>query len=327
MEGRQISFAVAPNESKIRLDLFLLGKNLGLSRTRIAKIVSEGMVLVDGRMARAGQKMRPGQQVVVKIPAVESCPVLPEDIPLKIVYEDEAVIVVDKPAGMVVHPAAGHSTGTLVNALLYHCQDLSGINGILRPGIVHRLDKETSGLVVVAKSDEAHLNLAAQFKNRRVKKTYRAVVFGSPKTQQGRIESAVGRHPSERKKMSTKSKRGRSAVTVWSVRERYGVASLLEISIETGRTHQIRVHLADIGYPVVGDQVYGKKGRINDIRDPALRVFFKGFPRQALHACRLSFCHPLTGDKMEFFSDLPEDIEKLCFFLREREETKEGFKR
>ena len=311
-------FIVAPNEIKMRLDLFLSGKGLGLSRTRIAKIVSEGMVLVDGQIGRAGQKMKSAQQVVIKIPVAEPYAVLPEDIPLKIVYEDEAIIVVDKPAGMVVHPAAGHYTGTLVNALLYHCHDLSGIGGVLRPGIVHRLDKETSGLLVAAKSDEAHLELAGQFRRREVKKTYQAVVFGLPKALEGRIESAVGRHPSDRKKMSTKSKRGRSATTVWRVRERYAVASLLEISIETGRTHQIRVHLADIGYPVVGDHVYGKAGRINDVRDPVFRLLFKRFSRQALHACRLSFCHPLTGEKMEFFSELPDDIEKLCALLREQ---------
>ena len=319
---RQAGFTVAPNEIKMRLDLFLLGKGLGLSRTRIAKIVSEGMVLVDGQIGRAGQKIKSGQQVVIKIPAAEPYEVLPEDIPLKIVYEDEAVIVVDKPEGMVVHPAAGHYTGTLVNALLYHCHDLSGIGGVLRPGIVHRLDKETSGLLVVAKSDEAHLELAAQFGRREVRKTYQAVVFGLPKAREGRVESAVGRHPSDRKKMSTKSKRGRSAVTVWKVKESYDVASLLEVSIETGRTHQIRVHLADIGYPVVGDHVYGKPGRLNDMKDTFLRALFKRFPRQALHACRLSFRHPLTGKKMEFFSELPEDIEKLCALLREQAEKK-----
>ncbi len=313
---RQASFCVAPNEGSMRLDLFLSGKGLGLSRSRITGIVSRGMVFVDGRVGRAGQKVKPGQQVDITIPAPEPVAVLPEDIPVKIVYEDDALIVVDKPAGMVVHPAAGHWGGTLVNALLYHCRDLSGIGGVLRPGIVHRLDKGTSGLLVAAKSDEAHLNLAGQFKRREVKKIYSAVVLGSPRDQEGRIELPVGRHPSDRKKMSTKSVRGRFAVTVWRVKERYGIASLLEIGIETGRTHQIRLHLADIGYPVVGDEVYGKTGRINDIKDTKLRARIKGFKRQALHASHLSFRHPLTGEWLEFFSGLPSDIEELCAFLR-----------
>jgi 23S rRNA pseudouridine1911/1915/1917 synthase len=274
------------------------------------------MVLVNGQIGRAGQKLKSGQQVEIKIPPAETTAVLPEDIPLEIIYEDEALIVVDKPAGMVVHPAAGHYAGTLVNALLYHCRDLSGIGGVLRPGIVHRLDKETSGLLVVAKTDKAHLGLAGQFRCREVKKTYQAVVFGSPKATEGRIESSVGRHPSDRKKMSSKSKRGRSAVTIWNVKESYGIASLLEVVIETGRTHQIRVHLADAGYPVVGDRVYGNPGRVNDIRDTYIRAMLKRFSRQALHACRLSFSHPVTGEKMEFFSKLPEDIARLCVLLR-----------
>ena len=187
--------------------------------------------------------------MAIVLPAARPSGVLPEAIPLTILYEDASLLVIDKPAGMVVHPAAGHSGGTLVNALLHHCRDLSGIGGVLRPGIVHRLDKETSGLLVVAKSDEAHRGLAGQFKRHEVKKTYQALVYGDPKTDGGRIEAAVGRHPTDRKKMSTQSRRGRSAVTVWRVRERYGVAALLEVDIETGRTHQIRVHLTDLGYP------------------------------------------------------------------------------
>ena len=189
---------------------------------------------------------------------------------------------------------------------------------MLRPGIVHRLDKGTSGLMVAAKSDEAHWGLAGQFKRHEVRKTYLALVYGDPKTDGGRIEAAVGRHPTDRKRMSTQSRRGRSAVTVWRVRERYGVAALLEVDIETGRTHQIRVHLTDLGHPVVGDRVYGGAGRIRTVGDPAARARMKALDRQALHAWRLAFTHPVTGEKMQFSAPLPEDMAGLCAFLRER---------
>ncbi|MCK9362946.1 MAG: RluA family pseudouridine synthase [Syntrophales bacterium] len=314
-------FLVLPEEEGVRLDLLLVSREPGVTRTRIAKLIAEGKALVGGRPCRAGQKLKAGSEVVIDFPEAKPyLAALPEDIPLVVVYEDASLIVIDKPAGMVVHPAAGHYGGTLVNALLFHCHDLSGIGGVLRPGIVHRLDKDTSGLIVAAKSDEAHLGLASQFKRHEVKKTYQAVVYGLPHAETGRIEAAVGRHPSDRKKMSTKSKRGRSAITIWRVRERYGAAALLEVDIETGRTHQIRVHLADLGYPVVGDPVYGKPGRSNAVKDAAVRRLLKIFPRQALHAWRLSFCHPAIGAKMEFFSPLPEDMEELCVFLRKQTE-------
>jgi 23S rRNA pseudouridine1911/1915/1917 synthase len=256
--------------------------------------------------------------VTICLPEAKPCGVAPEAIPLKILFEDASLLVVDKSAGMVVHPAAGHSGGTLVNALLHHCGDLSGIGGVLRPGIVHRLDKGTSGLLVVAKSDEAHQGLAGQFKRHEVRKTYLALVYGDPKTDGGRIESAVGRHPTDRKKMSTKSRRGRSAVSDWRVRERYGVAALLEVDIETGRTHQIRVHLTELGHPVVGDRVYGGEGRIKTVSDPMARSRMKKLDRPALHAWRLAFAHPLTGEAMQFSVEPPEDMDVLCAFLRDR---------
>ncbi|MBW6484911.1 MAG: RluA family pseudouridine synthase [Syntrophobacterales bacterium] len=316
---RQARFPVSPEEEGVRLDLLLAGKGLGITRTRIAKLIAEGRVLVSGRPCRAGQKMKAGAEVRIEFPeASPYAAALPEDIPLVVVYEDASLIVIDKPAGMVVHPAAGHWGGTLVNALLFHCRDLSGIGGVLRPGIVHRLDKDTSGLMVAAKSDDAHLGLAGQFKRHEVKKTYQAVVYGLPSAEAGIIEAAVGRHPSDRKKMSTKSKHGRAALTLWRVRERYRESALLDVDIATGRTHQIRVHLADIGYPVVGDPVYGKTGRCNSVKDATARFIMKNFSRQALHAWRLSFSHPVTGERMEFLSPLPEDMEVLCASLRKQ---------
>ena len=315
---RQAHFTVAPEEEGARLDLFLTGKEPGLSRAQIQRAVAEGRVTVNGRPARAGRRVKAGDALALCIPAPRPSEVLPEEILLQILYEDPFILVVDKPAGMVVHPAAGHQGGTLVNALLHYCRDLSGIGGVLRPGIVHRLDKETSGLLVVAKSDEAHRALAGQLKRHEVAKTYQAIVYGDPKTDGGRIEAPVGRHPTDRKKMSTKSRRGKGAVTVWRVRERFGVASLLEVDIETGRTHQIRVHLTELGYPVVGDKVYGGAGRIRTIEDSAVRAGIKALQRQALHAWRLSFAHPVTGEKMRFASPLPEDMAALCAFLRER---------
>jgi len=316
--GRRIRFVVLPEEGSLRLDLFLTGRGIGLSRSQVQRAVEEGRVQVNGSPVRSGRKLKAGDEAAIIVPAARPSGVLPESIALAILYEDESLLVIDKPAGMVVHPAAGHSGGTLVNALLHHCRDLSGIGGVLRPGIVHRLDKETSGLLVVAKSDEAHWGLAGQFKRREVRKTYLALVYGEPKTDGGRIEAAVGRHPTDRKRMSTQSRRGRSAVTVWRIRDRYGVAALLEVDIETGRTHQIRVHLTDLGHPVVGDRVYGGAGRVRSVGDPAARARMKALDRQALHAWRLAFTHPVTGEKMQFSAPLPEDMAGLCAFLRER---------
>ncbi|MHB8910187.1 MAG: RluA family pseudouridine synthase [Syntrophales bacterium] len=311
-------FTVPPGEGGDRLDLFLSDKEPGLSRAQIQRAVLEGRVLVNGRPAKAGRKVKAADAIAITIPAARPSGVVAEAIPLTILYEDASLLVVDKPAGMVVHPAAGHPGGTLVNALLHHCRDLSGIGGVLRPGIVHRLDKGTSGLLVAAKSDAAHWGLAGQFKRHEVKKTYQALVYGDPQAEEGRIEAAVGRHPTDRKRMSTHSRRGREAITVWRVRERFGPAALLEVDIETGRTHQIRVHLTELGHPVVGDAVYGGAGRFKGIGDAAVRARVKAMDRQALHAWRLSFTHPVTGEAMRFTSPLPEDMAALCAFLRGR---------
>ena len=316
--GKRHSFTVAPEEGGVRLDLYLAGKEPGLSRAQIQRAVWEGRVWVNDRPAKVGRRVKTADSIAIAIPAAQPSEVAPEAIPLTILYEDASLLVIDKPAGMVVHPAPGHPGGTLVNALLHHCRDLSGIGGVLRPGIVHRLDKDTSGLLVAAKSDAAHRGLAGQFKRHEVAKTYQALVYGDPQTDGGRIEAAVGRHPTDRKRMSTQSRRGRSAVSVWRVRERFGCAALLEVAIETGRTHQIRVHLTALGHPVVGDRVYGGAGRVRSIGDAEVRARMKAMERQALHAWRLGFTHPLTGEAMQFTSPLPEDMAVLCAFLRGR---------
>lgn len=315
---RQDRFTVERDREGLRLDLFLAKMEPGLSRVQIQRAVAEGRVLVNDKPAKAGRKVKTADRVSIRIPEAKPSGVMPEEIPLSVLYEDPFLLVVDKPAGLVVHPAAGHPGGTLVNALLHHCRDLSGIGGVLRPGIVHRLDKGTSGLLVVAKSDAAHRGLAGQFKRHEVKKTYQAIVYGEPRADGGRIEAAVGRHPTDRKRMSTTSRQGREAVSIWRVRERFGAASLLEVDIETGRTHQIRVHLTALGHPVVGDPVYGGAGRIRTVADAAVRARMKTMGRPALHAWRLGFTHPATGEAMRFLSPLPEDMATLYAFLRER---------
>ncbi|MDD5713004.1 MAG: RluA family pseudouridine synthase, partial [Smithellaceae bacterium] len=259
-----------------------------------------------------------GDVVVFSVPAPAASDLVAQDIPLSIIYEDASLLVIDKPAGIVVHPAPGHPEGTIVNAILHHCDDLCGIGGVQRPGIVHRLDKDTSGLLVVAKTDQAHRSLTEQFKSHQVRKTYLTLVVGDPREDDGVIDLPVGRHPVDRKKMSTLSRRGREALSRWRVKERFGRVSLLEVDIETGRTHQIRVHLSAAGYPVVGDSVYGGTKRAAGIEDVAARNRLKAFKRQALHAARLGFSHPVSGKELSFVSPLPEDMTELCAFLRDR---------
>ncbi len=313
-EGTKAEFTVAPGEQGLRLDIFLSQKDAGLSRSQARRLIDGGEALVDGRPARASHRLRPGERVSLHRPPPVPAGIVAEEIPLDIRYEDDAVLVVDKPAGMVVHPAAGNSRGTLVNALQFHCGRLSSVGGLMRPGIVHRLDKGTSGLMVIAKTDEAHRHLSEQFKKRRVSKHYTVLVHGDLREDEGVIDAPVGRHPVERKKMSTASRRGKAALTRWRVLERYGDCTLLEAQIETGRTHQIRVHLGAMGHPVVGDAVYGGSKRAAD--SPALRAALKRLTRQALHAGRLSFLHPLTGRVMSFESPLPADMAEVIDFLK-----------
>ena len=234
---------------------------------------------------------------------------------LVILFEDADLIVVNKPAGLTVHPGAGISSGTLVNGLLGHCSDLSGIGGEIRPGIVHRIDKDTTGILVVAKNDAAHQGLSTQFSQHTVKRVYYALVFGSPRTDKGRIEGEIGRHPVDRKKMSGSARHGRHAVTHWKVLARYSGVSLLQLRLETGRTHQIRVHLSEAKHPLLGDSVYGGDARLGNIKDAKLKALIKALGRQALHAKTLGFIHPSSGEYVEFDSDLPEDMQRIIDYL------------
>ena len=315
-ERSDLSFTVSPLQAGLRLDVFLAQADESFSRSQIKNAIEEGDVTVNGKEPKASQHLKAGDIVELHLePAVDAVAV-PQDIPLDIVYEDASVIVINKPAGMVVHPAPGNPDNTLVNALLFHCHDLSGIGGVLRPGIVHRLDKETSGLIVAAKSDEAHRKLSAQFEKHDVHKKYIALVWGDVRGQSGEIVLPVGRHPVDRKKMSTKSRHGKDALTLWKVRERYATATLLDIEIKTGRTHQIRVHLTERGYPVVGDAVYGNASRLQTIKDAALKARIKSIGRQVLHAAQLSFIHPQSNERMVFTAPLPPDLENLLTLFR-----------
>ncbi|HUH65759.1 MAG TPA: RluA family pseudouridine synthase [Syntrophales bacterium] len=314
-EARHYEFIADSHDAGLRLDIYLARKDLGLTRSQIKKSADDGLVTVNGVPAKMGHKLKSGDVVEIERREPQACSALPEDIPVNVVYEDRHLLVVDKPAGMVVHPAAGHSGNTMVNAILHHCKDLSGIGGELRPGIVHRLDKGTSGLLVIAKSDQAHLGLSAQFKRHEVKKTYKALIWGNPKDDQGTIDLPMGRHPKDRKKMSTRSKRSKEALTRWKVTKRFGVATLLDVDIVTGRTHQIRVHLSALGHPIVGDSVYGNPGRADAVRDPSVRSKIKAMKRQALHAARIGFIHPVTGDVLSFSSPLPSDMAELSDLL------------
>lgn len=310
-EPRDLSFTVSPEQAGLRLDVFLSQADESFSRSQIKYAIEEGDVLVNGTERKVSQHLKAGDVVELHLePAIEAI-AIPQDIPLNIVYEDASIIVINKPAGMVVHPAPGNPDQTLVNALLFHCRDLSGIGGVLRPGIVHRLDKETSGLIVAAKSDEAHRKLSLQFEKHDVHKKYTALVWGDIKGQSGEIVLPVGRHPGDRKKMSTKSRHGKDALTLWKVRERYGTATLLDIEIKTGRTHQIRVHLSERGYPVIGDTVYGNASKLQTVKNTELKAAVKSLNRQALHAAQLSFLHPQSGDRVVFKAPLPEDLENL----------------
>ena len=297
-------------EAPERLDLFLRPRCPELSRSRIQTLIKSGAIRVNGAQTRPAYLVQPGDEIAVELPEPEPLAAFPESLPLSIAYEDDDLLVVNKAAGMTVHPAPGATEGTLVNALLHHCRDLSGINGTLRPGIVHRLDKETSGLLVVAKRDTAHRALAARLQAHQVERHYLALVWGVLREESGRIEAPIGRHPKNRKKMAVVED-GRDAATNFSVIERCPFATWVECQLETGRTHQIRVHLAHIGHPVFGDPVYGGRDQARGIRPEYRRQanwMLSLIKRQALHAKKLCFAHPTTGEMMEFTAPLPEDL-------------------
>lgn len=286
------------DESGKRIDKYISEK-LDLTRSRVQKLIDDGMVTINGNVAKSSAKVNEGEVLSVEIPELKPLEIVPEEIPLNILYVDDDVIVIDKPKGMVVHPANGNYTGTLVNAIMSKFGDnLSGINGVIRPGIVHRIDKDTSGVLVIAKNDKAHLKLAEQLKEHSMTRVYVAVVRGKLKEKVGTIDAPIGRNPKDRKKMGVVAN-GKRAVTHYKVIKELDDCSVIEVRLETGRTHQIRVHMSYIGHPLLGDSVYSNgKNKY-------------GFVGQALHAKILGFIHPSTGEYMEFYSNLPEEFEKL----------------
>ena len=286
---------VPPGGEGARIDKLISESDHGISRSAAAKIIEEGCVTVNFKVVSKNYKCKENDKIVIQSPEAKPLEAIPQDIPLDIVYEDKDLLVVNKPKGMVTHPAAGNYEGTLVNALLYHCgNSLSGINGVIRPGIVHRIDKDTSGLLIVAKNDIAHTGLARQIKEHSFERAYECVVHGNVKADSGTVDQPIGRHPKERKKMAVTFKNSKNAVTHYEVLKRYGDFTHLRCVLETGRTHQIRVHMAYIGHPVAGDEVYGPK------------KVQKGLNGQCLHAKHIGFVHPKTGQWLEFESPLPE---------------------
>jgi 23S rRNA pseudouridine1911/1915/1917 synthase len=320
------AFTILANESDQgrRLDAVVAAHLPGCSRSLAVNLISNHEVLVDNQAKKPGYRVKDGDKILGRIPAAVPTEYMPEPIPLQILYQDSHIVVINKQAGLVVHPAPGHSSGTLVNALLHHCPDLEGIGGEIRPGIVHRLDKDTSGTIVVAKNTAALENLAKQFKSRSVQKIYLALVYGELQADEGTITLPIGRHPVHRKQMSTVTRKGRSAETSWRVRERFLNITLLELTLKTGRTHQIRVHCATMGNPIVGDQVYcSRKWLINAAsffsgQSSSKIALLKAIPRQMLHAWRLGLTHPHTAEVMTFESPIPEDMEALMVKLEDR---------
>lgn len=301
--GEQEKLQITENEAGQRADVGLASL-LEITRSNMQRLLEEGRAVKGSKVLKANYKLKQGDEIIVTLPEPQPLDVQPENIPLDIIYEDEDVVVVNKARGMVVHPAAGNYNGTLVNALLYHCRNLSGINGVIRPGIVHRLDKDTSGIMICAKNDAAHVSLSEQIQSKTAKRTYLAVVRGNIKTDSGVIETLIARDKNDRKKMAVVKDEGRNAVTEYEVMERFGKYTIVKCKLHTGRTHQIRVHMEYLGYPLVGDPKYSPKKTPFAING------------EALHSLTLDFIHPRTGEQMHFEAPLPEDMHKIVTRLR-----------
>lgn len=301
--GEQEKLLITENEAGQRADVGLASL-LELTRSNMQKLLEDGRAVKGSKVLKANYKLKLGDEIIVTLPEPQPLDVQPENIPIDIIYEDEDVVVVNKARGMVVHPAAGNYNGTLVNALLYHCKNLSGINGVIRPGIVHRLDKDTSGIMICAKNDAAHVSLSEQIQSKTAKRTYMAVVRGNIKTDSGVIKTLIARDKNDRKKMAVVKEDGRNAVTEYEVMERFGKYTIVKCKLLTGRTHQIRVHMEYLGYPLVGDPKYSPKKTPFAING------------QALHSLTLDFIHPRTGEQMHFEAPLPEDMHKIVTRLR-----------
>lgn len=301
--GGQERIIITENEAGMRADVALAAL-LEITRSNMQRLLEEGRAVKGGKVLKSNYKVKLGDEIIVELPEPQPLDVQPENIPLDIIYEDEDVVVVNKARGMVVHPAAGNYTGTLVNALLYHCHNLSGINGVIRPGIVHRLDKDTSGIMICAKNDAAHLSLSEQIQNKTAQRTYLAVVRGNIKNDSGTIETQIARDKNDRKKMAVVTEGGRQAITEYEVMERFGKYTIVKCRLKTGRTHQIRVHMEYLGHPLVGDPKYS----------PMKTPF--SINGQALHSLTLTFVHPRTHEQMSFEAPLPEDMKKIVTRLR-----------
>ena len=301
----EVVFEILPEMAEERIDKCISSYMEDLSRSYIQKVIKEGHVFVNDTVVRANYRVKVDDQVKFVIPDSIEPDIPAQDIPLDILYEDKDILIINKPKDMVVHPAPGHSEGTLVNAIMYHCKDsLSGINGVMRPGIVHRIDKDTTGSIIVCKNDEAHNAIAEQLRTHDITRIYRAVVYGNVKDEQGTVDAPIGRHPGDRKKMAVNEKNGKRAVTHYTVLERFGQYTYIECRLETGRTHQIRVHMASIGHPLLGDTVYSG-------RKPPCHL-----EGQVLHAMTIGFVHPGSGEYVEFETPLPDYFEKLLDRLR-----------
>jgi 23S rRNA pseudouridine1911/1915/1917 synthase len=306
---------VEPPDSGKRLDLYIASCISDCSRSVATHLIRNGTIRVQGMVRKPGYRIKAGDEICGCIPPPTPVLSKPEPIPIEILHEDDDIIVINKQPGLVVHPAPGHHSGTLVNALLYHCPKLEGIGGALRPGIVHRLDKDTSGVLVVAKNDRAHHHLSKQFKSRQVKKQYLALVYGKMESDSGSVSLSIGRHPVDRKKMSTNSRKSRVAETTWQIRERFELASLIEVNLKTGRTHQIRVHCAAIKHPVMGDNVYGPRKTGKNVTYG--KNLFGSVTRQMLHAWRIVITHPVTEAMVSFEAPIPPDMQAVITALRQ----------